>query len=495
MNQSSSESIHKRPNFDEVRFFWKSRFPIFYVIRAEFDQENSYWAEISKLAFDIVKTNEIPDPYLNFSDFVDFLTIHTGLINPITIMDMLPLIEKVCSGRNLYIILWEYAESLESPILFTELLRYILFSKSTLLNELSKDLSSIDFLFDHYYPMLENSFSLTQKVLESRVNLIDSLVRMMCLFNEKISLFDSLCSKLISRLSIMSNQSISPLNSIAFRNAVLLFKSLHQYMTPNDQANRLMQFVKRFPRNSIFHFPAVKFAQLVRPKEFGFISLCKTIIEQGIIDQNDLCLIESILSMKCIKQPIDIIKFLFETTVTHKYLAKASSKILEKIVYRFQDLSQLKQYVELFIRRSFQFIHFSGLSAKYIRKRYLVICCLHMLKSLSIPWLTLMIHSSSTSIQYNEQIMLEMEGLIFSCESQDPLLQLEIDEANVKTIDLKNFMIGVAEKIKSKEMVTASSRDDVRKPKIPNRFSRPQKVSIEVTDLSSLENIPGPEPE
>jgi hypothetical protein len=97
---------------------------------------------------------------------------------------------------------------------------------------------------------------------------------------------------------------------------------------PRTQAAWMLKLVQATPAPSLLHHPSIRFAMSIKPSEFGFVTLCKTLIEQGIPDQCDIGMISRVLRLPVVKNPTDVFQYLFKVATTDKLLGNAATRAL-----------------------------------------------------------------------------------------------------------------------------------------------------------------------
>jgi hypothetical protein len=288
----------------------------------------------------------------------------------------------------------------------------------------------------------------------------------------------------------------------AFRTATAFYKATMDHIDPQTQATWMLKFVTNNPAPSLLHRPCVQFAMVVRPKEFGFVSLCKALIEQGITDQCDLGVVARILRLPVVKNPADILKWFFMMSVTHKYLSVAARRCVQRPMLKFKDLETFKPWGVLFVKRGFQFIVYSREKKKYIRRIYLVIHLFSTLLTLKIDWLTEAIQSAASTVLSLEKCV-DLLGPRFQSDAPiDEKMKEELGTVPSDNYDVKLMLDDVREDrlfrvIEAPDVVGTvgekkSAGGSRKKPTIAEvkaryKQAREQGKVIDTTDLSLLQ--------
>ena len=277
------------------------------------------------------------------------------------------------------------------------------------------------------------------------------------------------------------------------------------------QATWMLKLVSNNSAPSHLHMPSIRFAMAIKPTEFGFVTLCKTLIEQGIYDQTDLGMMSRILRLPVVKNPTDVFQYLFKTATKHKILGNAAAKVIMKPLQKFKDLLDLKTWAPLFIKRSFQFVCFADVKEKYIRRIYLILRFYASLLTLEIDWISKAINTSASTVVSCNRCA-EMLNKRFNITNDiDPKMKDELQKTPLEKIDLKHLLDDVRTTIpligdesanasgqssgnSSARSSRPSSRNSSRKPTIAEmraRFRRGEAVNS-TTDLDVLNNLEGP---
>ena len=410
---------------------------------------------------------------------------------------VLEMIQQNKDCEDAIFLIWNFANDLNNPFLFIQALALMTEKKNSVEASFSSHPDTLDFLFDHYYPMLQSG-PLTNPVhIQNRIRLIEMLCHLLIYHPNNISRFQNYLARVWKRLLHIMKKSNFILQVAAFRSAIDLYQRCYEKINEDDQAAWMLNLIISNPPSSPLHFPAIRFAMAIRPEKFGFISLCKTVIDQGITQPQEYGIISKILILPVIKNPTDILQHLCLKSVSKDYLSSSARKALRKPLVKFQDLQQFVPWFKLFIKRAIQFVGFAQKAKKYHSRRYNIAQFCQMLMELNISWIIEIILQTVNTIQ-----SLQLGINLFADVKAVPVagsIQQGVDEkikeemnTNVDSIDLKEYFL--LDKIKT-SLPLKGNANESGKPtvsQIKSQFLARKGNNAQITDLSVLDQLPGP---
>ncbi|OHT04276.1 hypothetical protein TRFO_28263 [Tritrichomonas foetus] len=372
----------------------------------------------------------------------------------------------------LYLI-WRHAEEISNPHIFVEAMDKIINTQSESSDKIVNNEGALDFIFDHYFPMIEATSVEDPKVLATRINLMQFLVDILIRYPSAFGPYLIYVRMTwVMLLKIMRSVTNCPSLIIeAFRSATFLFTKMMDFWEPKTQAQRLLDFILNNRRVYYLHNLTIKFAMTIQPSEFGFVTLCKAIIGEGIVHAGDLGLIYKILNLPCIKNPTDIYKYLFVVATTHKTMSNAASYVILQTFPKFEQKTELLTWTTLFVKRSFQFIAFADLkNHKYTRKAFLIRRLFENMLKLNINWLTEAINTSaSTLLSMNMLVDFLGNKFIIDCKDIDEKFKEEIETTPIEKLDLKNMLTNVKDTLPLIEDLTEPTKEIETRPATQSR--------------------------
>lgn len=419
----------------------------------------------------------------------------TEELTPEKVLDM---IKSNNECENAIFLMWNFASDLGNPFLFIDALTLMTAKKNETENSFSNHPDTLDFLFDHYFIMLDSGPISNPTHVSTRIHLIEMLCHLLIYHPDKISCFDSYLCQIWRKLLSMMKRTASLLQIAAFRSATDLFKKCYDQIGEDRQPFWLMNLIEANPPSSPLHIPSIRFAMQIRPTKFGFVSLCNTIIRQGINQPQDLGIISHILMLPVIKDPTDTLQYLCRLAVSGSYLAGAARKALKKPLAKFQELPSFVPWFKLFLKRCIEFVGFAQRIKKYKVRRYNIAQFCDMLLDLNIIYMTEIILQAVNTIQ---SLQLGINIFAFIREKSfaasinqniDEKIKEEM-ETKVENIDLKNFFLLEKIKITLPLLVNESNgKMTVSQAKARYLNSKKQASQIQTTDLDALDDLPGP---
>ena len=451
--------------------------------------------------------------------------------NGITTQEINDAISKITSSDeycdSLFII-WNKGKEISNPHLFVEAMNTFFKRRTNDNIKVSSNTGSLDFIFDHYFPLIEATNTNDQKLITARIILIQFLCNLLIdypqQFNPYLKYLRMMWGKLLKIMRSVTNPTIM---IESFRCAISLFSKTVQYLEPKMQAKRLLELVINNNSNAMLHIMSVRFAISIKPAEFGFVTLCKTMFSKGISDPRDLGLISEILSYPCVKNPTDVYKFLFVSAVTHKTMSNACIKVIKDTLGYFEFKNDVKTWIQLFTKRCFQFLAFCEAKSstnikmnensnnqykeigmkKYLRRSFLIRRLYEKMINLNIDWLDDVIYSSVFTLIYMGRCLAFLRGR-FGNENKNPLSLIdgkfkeEIEATSIDSLDLKNMLFDVKitlpiNTIEVEKRPTREYKPTISEIKSSFRTRRIRKVihptnNSAITDLEMLMKMQGP---
>lgn len=513
----SSSSATQTPSIEEMNKVWAKLSPVMNVLVNDITDNAEYWQSVETIINGLGGCRGCPSPINDFQGFVNKLYDMQDKLKATDSMDVISFIVSSPKTCDAMFLIWTFADCFSTPHIFFNAINLMFQNRTKIYlskkNAIASFPGTLDFLFDHYYPMIE-SFPLDDKQqMISRINLFQFLSKLLIDYPDKILRFNDFHRLMWTRLLRIMKNSSTTISITAFRTATTLYKATMDRLDGQTQASWMLKLVANNSAPSFLHTPSIRFAMTIKPTEFGFVTLCKTLIEQGIYDQGDLGMMSRILRLPVVKNPTDVFQYLFKTATKHKILGNAASRVIMKPLEKFKDLLDLKTWAPLFIKRSFQFVCFADVKEKYIRRIYLIIRFYANLLTLNIDWISKAINlSASTVVSCNR--CTEMLSKRFNITSEiDPKMKDELQKTPIDKIDLKHLLDDVRTTIplidegggndngsgqssgsSSARSSRSSSRSSSRKPTVAEmraRFRRGEAVNS-TTDLDMLNNLEGP---
>ncbi|OHS96798.1 hypothetical protein TRFO_36954 [Tritrichomonas foetus] len=500
--------ISKTPSIEDMNKIWEKMSPIVHSLVYDITDNAEYWQSIEIVINTLSATRDCPSPITDFSSFVNKLYEIQNKLLGTTPEDVISFIIASPKSSNAMFLIWQFADCLATPHIFVNALEMLFKNRSKVVAPCKTAMASfdgsLDFLFDHYYPMIESLPLDNEEQMTSRINLFQFLCKLIIDYPDKILRFNVFHRLMWNRLlRIMQNSNLT-ISIAAFRAATNLYKCTMEKLDGHTQATWLLKLITNNPPPSLLHTPSIRFAMTIQPPEFGFVTLCITIIDQGIVDQCDLGMISRILRLPVVKQPTDVFQYLFKTACTHKILGNAAARVLLRPLTKFKDLLDLKTWAPLFIKRSFQFIYFSDCKSKYIRRIFLIMRFYTTILPLEIDWINKSISLSASTVVACGRCC-EMLGKRFKITRDvDPKMKEELEKTPIDKVDVKHMLDDVKTTIlmieeggsadNSGQSSGRSSSARNRKPTVAEMRAKFRKGSgtPSTTDLDMLANMDGP---
>jgi hypothetical protein len=363
---------------------------------------------------------------------------------------------KIEDGQFL---IWNFADCLSTPFLFINAINELLHMRTPVRGRLAQFPGTLDFIFDHYFPLLE-TFPLERdpEAAICRINLFQFLCKLLVDYPDRILRFSDFHRMMWNRLLRLMKNSSPTVAIAAFRTATSFFRTTMDKIDTSTQAAWMLKLVQTNAAPSLLHHPSLRFAMVVRPQEFGFVTPCKTLIDQGIRDQCDLGMISRVLRLPVVKNPTDVFQYLFKLATTDKLLGNAAQCVIQRPLSKFKDLPPLRPWAIVYTKRSFQFAVFAHAKGKYIRRVYLILYFYTMLLTLNIEWITKTIVTCASTI-VNMGRCAELFANRFPITDEvDPKFRDEIDKTPIERLDIKRMLSDV--KVKLRLMDEPESEDE-----------------------------------
>ena len=429
-----------RPTYEEAIPILSTISPLLSAINEGFTEDNDYWKAIEQEISKAIPSDPCPKSE-DFTSFAQFIFDHLEQLNPTTVEGMKQLLFDVDTSGNSFRPIWDFAECIKDPQFFLKTLCSA--CKQCNKKENSKfnlSVQVIEMLFDHYSPMLEATNLMDNTVLIDRMDLAEALVTLSYSFPyaEDETTWNPKTLGLFRIMSRISTKTVGFISIHTFRLACQLYSRDFKRMSKKQQADELLRFVQRFPQNHLMRVPAIRFAIIMHPEEFGFVSLAKAIIQGGIVDQNELHLISKILNLKYVKNPTDVYIYLFNCAASHKILASCARYIICKTIQRYLGIQELQDFIKEHIKRLICLIAYShnGNTAK--RRMYLALREVNALRELNVDWITELIDRYVASSFEYAHVPHDFFNFTLSC-GPNPEDQ-ELFNVQASSINLKNYI-------------------------------------------------------
>lgn len=491
------------PGIPEMNQVWAKMSPITLALLQDIEDAAQYWESADRIVSTLAEGQDVS--HTNFPDFIAKLYSVREQLDPQTPEAVVTFLTSSPKVEDAIFSIWKFSNCLRSPYLYLTSLNLLFSTRKAPLKQKIADFSgSLDYIFDHYFPMLEAMpYETDAEAVRARISMFELLCRLLVDYPDKITRFKDFHRLMWNRLlRIMRNSSIT-ISIAAFRTAVEFYKTTMDRIDGQTQASWLLKLIVNNPAPSPLHHPSIRFAMEIRPREFGFITLCKTLIEQGITDQFDIGMISRVLRLPCIKVPTDVFQYLFKTACRDKLIANATRRAIQRPLLKFKDFAPMRPWILLFTKRCFQFVVFAYEKKKYIRRIYCILHFYAMLLTLNIDWLSKVINVSAATILKMGKCQ-ELFGNRFQMTDEtDAKLQEELEKTPVERLNIKAMLDDVKVNLQLTDPVEAdgsaqgSGRPSGRKPTIAEvkaRFMAQRRAgnAVQTTDLELLEAAPPP---
>jgi hypothetical protein len=420
---------------------WQKISPATFVLLAGIEDPAEYWVSVETIINSLTPTRNIPSPTAHFSAFVERLFELREKLDPERPEDVVTYLISSAQIEDACFLIWKFSDCLRTPYVFVNAMNLLLNTRTPVRGRIAQFPGSLDFIFDHYIPLLE-TFPIEKDInaAVARINLFQLLCKLLTDFPDKIFKFAHFHGLMWNRLLRLMRNTSPTVSIAAFRTATQFYKQTMDRLDPGTQAAWMLKLIQTTAAPSLLHHPSIRFAMSVRPPEFGFVTLCKTLIEQGISDQCDIGMISRVLRLPVVKNPTDVFQYLFKLATTDKLLGNAARRALQRPLLKFQDLPQFHPWAILFVKRSFQFVVFANTKGKYIRKIYLVLHFLAMDLTLNIEWLTKVIIVSATTIVQMGKCEELFNGRFPIRSETDAKMREELEKTSLDRLKLKTML-------------------------------------------------------
>jgi hypothetical protein len=240
------------------------------------EDASEYWRSVGTITNALAPSRNVPSAIADFSGFVEHLFELRVKLDPQNPDDVVVYLLASSQIEDVLFLIWKFSDYLCTPYLFFNSLNILLSMRKPVRGRIAQVPGSLDFIFDHYFRLLETSpIETNADAAVARTNLCQVLCKLLSDYPEKILRFARFHGRMWLRLLRLMTKSSVTVAIAAFR-------------TATQQANWMLRLVQANPAPSLLHRPSIRFAMAVRPPEFGLVALCNTLIQQGIVDQCDI---------------------------------------------------------------------------------------------------------------------------------------------------------------------------------------------------------------
>lgn len=428
----------EKPDIEEAPSILSKIHPIFLLqSNAEIDR-TVYWNNIHSIAKLIVE--DIRHPNIDFNGFIERLMKSEDVLNKLNHKDLAHIFRVADDTADIKKFLWNYCTNNENIINFIRAVSFL--SKSLRgLPPIFGNSSNVDFIIDNFGPSMDACYHNDKSnLIIPRILMCDAIIGMV--LKSGVS---NICSELVDflfrrYLNMASNDSGIP-GIYAFRSACALYKILMEKDSKEEQASKLLRLVKTFPGKNAHHCAAVKFAMLVKPEVFGFVTLAKFLLKKRTVTHFDIAFVDTLLSQRYTKNPTDVFLKLLKLSVNHKIYSECAKTVLLSSFNKYFDVEGFRGMFELFVRRCLLFcclIKSKTLEDHYIEQKIKILLLMRSLLNLNIDWVTDMIQNYSTAAYENglDEVSDIRQGEppeIFNKEFQTEHINIEMVIVSIKT--------------------------------------------------------------
>jgi hypothetical protein len=479
---------------------WQKISPVTFVLLSGIEDPSEYWVSVETIMNSLTPHRDIPSPTADFPAFVERLFQLRAKLDPNNPEDVVAYLVSSTKIEDARFLIWQFSDCLVTPYLFVNAMNMLLNTRTPVRGRIAQFPGSLDFIFDHYIPLLETlPIEKGNDAVVARIDLFQLLCKLLTDFPDKIFKFGHFQSLLWNRLLRLMRNSSATVSIASFRTATQFFKQTMDKLDPQTQAAWMLKLVQTNPAPSLLHHPSIRFAMSVRPSEFGFVTLCKTLIEQGITDQCDIGMMSRVLRLPVVKNPTDVLQYFFKMATNDKLLGNAARRAIQRPLLKFKDLQPFRPWGLLYTKRCFQFVVFANTKGKYIRRIYLILHFYAMVLSLEIEWLTKVITMCASTIVNMGKCEELFNGRFPLGRDSDAKMREELEKTPLERLNLKTMLNDVKVNIQLIDDGDGSSRSSGRasgrkgKPTIAEvkaRFlaARNAGKQVQSTDLALLED-------
>ena len=391
---------------------------------------NDLYQVLSKVFPDL----QFTDPSEDMDAFVKQCSKSREALTPRTSRDVVRILRLHPKRHAPHFLMWTVAEALNDPLLYFCTIIDLIEGNEETWETFASTPGSINLFLNKYLPIIGPS----PRPCEAT----SALIRMMWLIFERnrdvMALPKKQCKIFWARLLATIRGSENSIAAIAFCAACFVFAEVSVILTKQKRHMMLFDLLLSTSHPSPLHYQAIEMIMKWDLPKFRYMTMCKSLVLQGLHNPLDLCYIERILMLPDIKKPFYGIKFLFVTATCNKIWSHAATETLLRPLERCKDMDPLIVWASIFLRRAFLFVGVCRIRKKYRVRQVLVMEMFERLLSLKIDWMTTVITGCYLGLFSRRRPPIQLP--ITETKNIDNCIAMEAEKMAKTFVSMKNYL-------------------------------------------------------
>lgn len=378
--------------------------PYYYFLAFDIQDKEEYWKNIHHKLCLKVRTDVVPDPLQDFSNFLDYIHMKKSLFCPTTFNELKDHLEFFDHSDIETYLVYECPLIFKTPSNYLRMLTYVQGQQHEIWLKIKNDSYLVDILIEKFNGMFViHNKNCSKDVWDTYVMLCSfyyNLYFRTCKYN--VSSYQ--CAKYVE---FMFNLIPNAPNQQALSILTIIFDII-RLGTRRVRLESISSALQDLLTNSIsFNNDVYRYLIMYAINNSNIIPLQRvvsTMIKKGITSTFE---INILLNISELINPLQIITFLLKTAhfskLFHRSCMYASRKIIRKYIPGISK-KELEDFVKMYIKKSFQSISLCFSKQKYKTRVLLMIESLSSLYQLKQEWVKNLLNNYSASIYAKENV-------------------------------------------------------------------------------------------
>ncbi|OHS92726.1 hypothetical protein TRFO_40945 [Tritrichomonas foetus] len=420
---------------------WSKICPIFLLFVIDEQEARNYWDSIQTIVTMFSEDQEIPNPLSHFPEFLQAAFSLQYVLTPQTVDQCIFFINKFGYNDASHFFLYQSPVFFLDPLLYLGTLLELRRTQNYLWTDFVKSSTLVDAFFEMYNGfLLPVPLNAVQDVLKHRILLIEVLYS---LIEDSFQIHTNILnisSKFLDNSINMISNSQNDLPVAVYRTIFNLFKLLENSMPKDQLSAKALAFFEGV--SNVYNFTKTESSSLYLTFRFLFdrklispSNVMKTLSSRGIQSIVDFSILSDILDGVTV---IPMIIFLVKASLQSHLWHRSCFSLIKICLVKFSlSRPDIKELMNLLIRRLFLWISFASMRRKYHTRSLLLCESLIKLLESHLIWLQQTILSQAASIM-SKPTPSYFKSFFYSSAPVDDVTLHEWDSF-VSNVKLKTF--------------------------------------------------------
>ncbi|EAY21833.1 hypothetical protein TVAG_248920 [Trichomonas vaginalis G3] len=383
----------------EMSVIWSNISPLLHSLFCTEPNKGSYWQSIVEQLKQILNINEIPDPLVNFPDFVVFLYKYQTDLKLDTMDKCINHINQFCKDNYSQFFLRHFICVVSDPSLTIRVFNYLQIHQNPKWIKFITENGSIERIIDLFITFLEQNPDSNKSHSNSQDNLelADLLTSLVLQAGPEITLAEGIFSSLYARLLKLIKYSSNE-DSISFFRCIV---QLNQCWLPNatqeDALSRISSLVASTTQSPIVRSLVLKYSYQQVGKYIKADQFIEILMKQALNSVYEMQILHDTALQSSEEALLTTMRFFTRKMTTSKIYMRLSASFLADVLIKLGHNDEAIKWFKLYANGLFCFVKLATIKNKYLHRVLQLLTILSEDTFSIIPWAKQCIESAASA--------------------------------------------------------------------------------------------------